>query len=426
MTQEQQLQIIEDLTPVCDSGDAAGIGTIMNRHFHNLATACSVFCVSDEKFERNSLPQPREFSGKGFLHSLLSSRRIMNVKNYDGGKRFHYTYTISFDTQFPSYLRRRYQGRELAGIDDALTECLRFLAPHRSGVDIRPYLFENNERLDAPELAETLEAYLQFRNSTDADLKEGHIESNFTRSELDGMLEVNLQMLKEPGWQELATAARKNWSVAYIVLLRAASIHIEDGNRSSKYRLSRLLERLDEIGIFPKAEIHFAHAFFERGSQDIFFRHIQSNAKNLAAKLRNMAWDLAHPRTIFNHTAWIARTDPNHADFVVPYILTFDQALKTLLEGFRVNGLISFINDGVKVQTIYPLEVEETLSHGLRDSQHLLTPERRAARLERGREFMTSEDGRRECIHRAESDLEAVMPPSQATSQRTSFPIASV
>ncbi len=138
---------MSELTQVCETGEKDAIMAVLNKHFYSLGTTRSVFCVTDPQYERDFLPPSRDFRGKGYLHSFLASRRIMNVKNRDEGGGWNYTYTISFDTNFPSYLRRRAHGKSLGDLDEAITECLKFLAPYRSGIDIMPYLFENAERI---------------------------------------------------------------------------------------------------------------------------------------------------------------------------------------------------------------------------------------------------------------------------------------
>lgn len=412
MTSQQQALFATDLAPACETGDIDELKEVMDAYFHHLHTARSLFCVTDERYEKTFLPESRDFLGKGYLHSFLASRRLMPMKNIGEGETFEYTYTISFDTQFPSFLRSRHRGSPIPGYDDALTECLRFLAPHRSGVGMEPYLFENNERLDDPKVRETIEAYTQFRNSAEASLMEGRIESALNETELAGEVDAILAMLKGADWQGLAANAKLNWATAYICLLIAASIHLTSGQGSATYRLERFLEELDGMMVFPKIEIHLVHAFFERGNQERFFRQIQANGKDFTGKLSNMAWDLSHSRTVFQNASAIARVNANHADFVAPYFLTFDQPLRELLSGFQANGLITYIHDErVKSIVIYPVQIELTLAEGFQSSQHLQSPERKAARLQRGREFYENESRREECIKHAEDLLNAAIAP---------------
>lgn len=320
MTFDERLAIMSELTSVCETGLGDEIMAVLNKHFYSLGTARSVFCVTDPKYERDFLPPSRDFRGKGYLHSFLASRRIMNVTNQGEGGTWNYTYTISFDTNLPSYLRSKARGKSLGDLDEAFTECLQFLAPHRSGVDIELYLFENAERIDSPPVWETLHAYLSFRHADQDTLAaSGIIECKLSQQELIESLEKVLRLLRGTDWQMRADHARMNWSVAYVVLLAASAVHHAYPRKSAGYRLQRLLSFLDaELGLLPQQELFFAHAFFERGNQEKFFRHIQANAKELSAKLRNMAWDLAHPRTILDLTGATARGIPEHADFVIP------------------------------------------------------------------------------------------------------------
>lgn len=411
MTAQQQLQLITDLTYACDSGDLDEIKGVMDRHFYSLHTARSIFCVNDGKYEREFLPESRSFGGKGYLHSFLASRRVMTMKNRGEGETFQYTHTISFDTQFPSYLSSRARGIAIPKLDDAISECLRYLAPYRSGTDITPYLHENQERLETAAVRDTIRAFIEFKTSADEPLiQEGKIQTTLSAAELEEQVEGAMRMVRGVDWQAIAAHSKKNWAFSYIMLLVAAAIHLRHRAETPTQRLVRLLEHLDQVGFFPKVEIHFVHTFFEQGNQERFFRHIQGNGKELTRKLANMAWDLSHKRTIFDQVSAVARGNEKHADFVVPYILTFDQPLEAVLRGYQANALITYLQEGAKFITIYPLEVEARLSAAFEACIDLLSPERKAERLHRGQLFFADEARRSELIQNAESLLTAALP----------------
>jgi len=411
MNHQQRLRLTNDLAPACETGEATAIMEVMNSHFHELGSARSVFCVNDEKYYRDFLPEPRDICGKGYLHCFLASQRIMNVMNLGEGTDFRCTYTISLDTNFPSYLRTRASGRSLNDLEQAFTESLQYLAPHRSGIDIMPYLYENADSVDSDPVWESVKAYLEFIHAEDVLLQSnGEIVVGISASDLEKKVEGSIQIIQGNDWQTLAAHAKKNWSVAYSVLLAAATIHIQYRKKGARFRLGKLLDYLDRsIGLFPQQEIFFAHAFFDRGNQERFFRRIQTNASDLAAELRNMAWDLAHPRTILDNVSGIARVNSNHADFVVPYFFTFDQPVRALLEGFQFNALISYMDEGAKHIVIFPMEVFRRLSDSLRGSEGFFEPDRIQARRRLGFDFHSRPDRRHEVIASAESELQKAL-----------------
>jgi len=79
------------------------------------------------------------------------------------------------------------------------------------------------------------------------------------------------------------------------------------------------------------------------------------------------------------------------------------------LSGFQANGLITYLHEGAKSIVVYPMEVERTLTEGSQSSQHLWDPERKAVRLQRGREFFVSERRREECVKHAEGLLQTAI-----------------
>lgn len=390
MTFAQQQAILYDLSPVCDTGDPEAILEATRSHFDSMATARSMFCVQDEKYLKDFLPPARDFDGQGFLWSLLKSRNIMLVKNQGEGTDFRFTYTISLDTQFPSFLRARALGRTISGQDQALTSSLRFLAPHRSGIDIIPYLYENSLRISDPRVIETIEAYIKFIKAEEEPLlREGRIECLVPETEIQESLSSILETLRGDEWQVLAEDARKNWAIAYIVLLFASSIQISHPSKSVSYKMNLLLDLIEtSMGPYPQHELHFAHTLFDRGSQTTFFRFVQPGPpEKLLSKLKNMAWDLSFTRTILNNVLGVARGNKEHADFVAPYMFTFDRSLSVLLQGWQANGVISFLNQGAKALVIYPMAANLAVSDSLQQNAERFDEERKNQRLEKGRPF---------------------------------------
>ncbi len=338
----------------------------------------------------------------------------MPVKNRGEGNDFKTTYTISCDTQFPSYLRTRQRGISIPGPgrDEAITECLRFLTPYRSGVDMGPYFYENQDRLDSSQVEETARAFHEFLSAEEGLLAtEGRIVSTLSKSDLDKKVTGMMGAFKTDDWKVLAGSAKWNWAVAYTVLLLASAAHIKHRSKSSDYRLVCLLEGLDEVGGFPKIEMHLVHRFFERGNQERFFRGVHQNAGELIGKLKNMAWDLSHKRNFLNQTSALSLAVKHHADFVVPYMLSFDAPLTDLLRDYQINGLVNHWNNQPKFVEIYPLEVEAATSAGFSRVPHLFEEERKKARLLRGAKFRDDPAHRTKVITWAEDILRNAVSP---------------
>jgi hypothetical protein len=410
MTLEQQQGILADLIPVCDDGDVEAISEMMNHHFHSLATARSVFCVTDEKYEREFLPESQVFRDQGYLRSLMSSRRVMNIKNQGEGNGFELGYTISLDTQFVSFLRRLYQGGNVAGFDAALIDCLKYLVPYRSRTDIFPYLFENDDIRGRPEFAETLEAFFHFRAAADTQFKPtDHFGSTLSDDDVAEQVKGLLGMLDGPDWRVVVGEAKKNWEVSYLTLLVAAKVGIEYSRQSTAVKFKYLAQALDEVGMMGKMELHFAHLFFQEGTSERFFRQIQANAGSLMTKLKNMAWDMAHWRNIFVHSSLASRVHNHHADFTVPYVLSFDKPFMEMVDGYRVNGVINYSGEGSKFITVLPYEVETSLSKSLEACEELFGVDKVRERKDKRDAFWFDDNVRHGALAKAEADLQSVM-----------------
>jgi len=409
MTTAQQLDLLHDLTSICDEGDVDKISGVMNRHFHSLEGARSLFCVDNPKYHRDFLPETRTFGNTGYLHGFMRNRRILNVPNHEEGSDIP-TFIISCDSQFPSYLRARLRGKPIRGLDDTFTECLQFLFKYRSGLDIQPYWFENYHQINSSEVFESIKAYLIFRYSNKSILQaSGSMVATISNADLDNQTSDIIQQCKSPEWRSLAQDAKIHQSKAYVLLILAAIIDITHKRKDRSYKLAYLTERIDKIIDIPKIELHLVNRFFEKGTEELFFRNVQRQVQDIIPKLGNMAWDLSHKRTIFKGLAHLSRSVANHPDFIAPYMLTFDRPLITLLQGYQLNGLITYLDQTPKFLEIYPDHVEASIADGRQRAEHLFEPSRISERAQRGHLFNTDEGHRSRCIEQMESELAEAM-----------------
>ena len=123
------------------------------------------------------------------------------------------------------------------------------------------------------------------------------------------------------------------------MLIKAGLLFFEGRSKETGTLFSELLKFLhDELGRLPKFEIYVAHRFFLLSSREPF-SPIQQNTMNLDRKIRSIAWDFAHWRSLFEMLA-IGASFVGATPFPIPHFLSFDRGFVKLTETLQLSGLI--------------------------------------------------------------------------------------
>lgn len=403
--------LVVDLVPACERGEIEDIMEVMNSYFYQLKSARSIFCVDDAKQLKEFLPKDAVIGAKGYLHSFFNSRQITTVKNQGEGGGFQYTYTIALDTNFPSYLRSYDRGTLNGSLREVFVDSLKYLAPHRSGVAITPYLYENADQINDPKVYETIKCYIDFIHADDEKLQnDGEIVSTISDDATSEVLANLVKMVNDGVGRVLAKQAKINMQVAYLVLLIGVNVRFTYPNKGDAFIMRKLLEGLSStLGSFPQVELYLIIKYLEKSNREDFFNSIDPLAKKLLPKLKNMAWDLSLHRTIHENVALMARVNEEHADFVVPYMFTFDSPLNTLLSKLKYNGLITYKDNGVKSVCLYPQKLYDGMEKFAIVADEFSSDKEYKARAGLGKQYFTNPSRRKRLIKLAEANLKRTM-----------------
>lgn len=122
------------------------------------------------------------------------------------------------------------------------------------------------------------------------------------------------------------------WKMTYLSILMAVEIQ-NSSKKSSDFKTLLLLERFDsEIGLILLRDLFYLNKYFESPASP-FFSFIQPKNPNLFKKLRGLAWDLHIFRVLERFSSV-----PHNADFMIPYVMTFDKRYSDMMKVFKVES----------------------------------------------------------------------------------------
>jgi hypothetical protein len=341
--------------------------------------------VEGGSFLRESFPEDQDFGKSGRLVSFLRGREFAFFKNSGESAEFHFTYTISFDTNFCSYIEKFLRGSLDPSLHSGFIAALEYLYPHRDALDIVPYLNEALRNGCLEKRDESIEAYCRYRHSDeDAFRKSRSFVLSCPESVFRKKLTEIQSTVRSADWSKVSEYSYWNYLRALIVLAAAARAHLKGSRDIPQDQYLSVLNTLHfELGAFPQLELFAVQRLILEGRMHGFFGPIVSKSPNLVQRLSAMAWDLSHLRTIFFWSAYNSRLSRLQAPFPVPYFASFDRRFTLLIELLKLNGVIyQRVGNQPHFIHIHGLGTVEKGSALMGASIHLLTPEAKAQRRE--------------------------------------------
>jgi hypothetical protein len=182
------------------------------------------------------------------------------------------------------------------------------------------------------------------------------------------------------GW---AAELEHRWLFVHTLLLKLALLDMHDpGRGSAKHKLGEFVRFMDEeVGAISLFHVVLAAERFKGGRRAALLDHFTGGAKGLVSRARNVSWDLFHRQHLYQEAACV----PARAEFLVPYFLTFDQALAAAFELYPLKACLMAPNLGFP-QTFHAEAVENLMKSLIEDSElptRFFSPESSARRINR-------------------------------------------
>jgi hypothetical protein len=341
----QRREILQDFANVTMTADAGKIADLWLHHYSSLTGARGLFCVKEQRYDKPDLPENRDFGGRGFLRSWMASKRLLLIQNCERARDRRYSAPIFCDSNFVSYCEAFCGQRSLSQNSDAFRDAVAYLLPRAEGTSAFPYMVENAENPDREKVRATLRAFAAFKlTSPEYFASHGRFLTARGKLTADDIADGCLEVMGKADFRTLHTWVKDHYLWSRIVLIKAALLFFEGRCKETPTLFFELLKFLhDELARLPQFEIYVAHRFFLLSSREPFFSPVQQNAMDLDRKIRSMAWDLAHWRSLFEMLA-IGASFVGATPFPIPHFLSFDRPFVKLTEAFQLSGLIYAAN----------------------------------------------------------------------------------
>lgn len=273
----------------------------------------------------------RSIFKEGFLYFLDNDIIEGYAKNIDS--KIHLDYSISFDTNFSSYINSYIRGRDLSGNTRAFEEALDFIVRNDVNYDYTFYMLENHENFKDKKKAQiSIDNLRSLHKLMTLDLKHynqyGGIKSRLSEDQIDKEVNKKIKYTykSKSGKSGLAHYVKINNAI-YCILLKTCYLQFFDKEARSKEQKSIKLIDFMHSTLFTifERELLFGLYFINEQNKYAFFNKLRPNSKNLLNNIRNLSWDLTLLR-ILEYQA----SNTSKLKYYFPCFLTFDRALADL------------------------------------------------------------------------------------------------
>lgn len=338
---------------------------------------CSIMLVADDA-QHFRLPAHRTY-GKAHLISGLAgdslfflNARIYGAMAADRSPQIPVDYSILFDTSTASLLRTLLAGKA-EPVHQDLRMLLRDFRGNRLNWHIRPYLDENHEAIlrheRGQEIFETVLATekLSALNGPGF-LASGRMSFSLSEAELHAAASRHISdyaRLLSNGW---ADELEHRWLFVHTLLLKLALLELrEPGRASAKRKFGEFVQFMaEEVGAISLFHVALAAERFKGGRRAALLDHFTGGAKGLVSRARSVSWDILHRQHLYQEAACVSA----RAEFLVPYFLTFDQALAAAFELYPIKACLVAPNLGFP-QTFHADAVENLMKSLIEDLELL-------------------------------------------------------
>jgi len=268
-------------------------------------------------------------------------------------------YTVTFDTNFASYVNRFVRGESLKGQKDEIMHVIDDILYHDLNFDASFYFVENIKKAYPLALEITKDetnSPHKFWESLDDSFRQNIVSlelfRNFNRQhylktrklKFDiGIKEAISKSVNFTYWfyasaegQELIRNLLFQQKAILFQLLVILKVQLSSSGKARK-KIKKFLEFMQEEGMYFERKTIVAYKYFkDRKTVPLLGRVNKGGAQTgLMEKIDNLAWDMTAPRLM---ERMIAVNGPS--DYMVPFFLTFDQTLRELFRCYPVKAVI--------------------------------------------------------------------------------------
>jgi hypothetical protein len=292
----------------------------------------------------------KQFGQKARLIPLFAENDLFFLNHHihqeltmDRDCTFPITYVMLFDTNATSHLRALFGGRDTGPTQD-LWELLRQFRGNRLNWQVTPYLMENAgaiaEGRNSQDIFETVLATEKVE-AIDAEhfIATGQIRLQINEAELINKAVTELSQFVRLLNNGLLGVINGRFETFYVSLLFIALQQIRlPGREFASKKLKSVVKFMDqEMHVLLTDILGIACEWFTGGKRVAILNRLQRNAPNLIRNAKNISWDVFHLLQLRQEATFVRKDNR----FLIPYLLTFDQALADLMEMCAIKSCLT-------------------------------------------------------------------------------------
>ena len=245
-------------------------------------------------------------------------------------------YTFILDTNAASYVKGLIHNKN-HNKSASVSAFARFIKSENLFFDYMYYIIENYELFKSkPEVIKENIKCLEILGTLDTNLflSTGKIKSELSDTELNAGVESEIARTFESGKFEGAMKYMYRIHTVNYLLLLLMIVH-ERKDVPVKEKIKEIIDFMhSKLACIFERELVLAIEFMTISFGCGFFNKVNRGAKNVLDKLKNMAWDM----TLLRYVEEVTKT--NAADFMIPFIVSYDDEFLKLLNIYPVKALL--------------------------------------------------------------------------------------
>lgn len=282
-------------------------------------------------------------------HNLyFLNEETMKSMFLNGKVDFGVDYSIMFDTNFASYIRKFVDNTNLGNVGNEFYQLIDVLIKHDFQYDYNIYLTENIKQVMSPftddcmipdDLMQTIVSFERFKS---IDVEEYKATGKIKYLVSVEMAEYEAKKTVDMYYRNTETKPYIDdlLNIKQLILLNLVGmfkVHFSS-KAGSKRKMKEYFSFLQEsVGLFLEREAIIAYELFSRNQLLSIFNKINfdMNPDSLYDKLDNIAWDFLIPRLMERSI-----TIGGEGNYFLPLLLTFDRGLHNMLKLYPIKGVV--------------------------------------------------------------------------------------
>jgi len=328
---------------------------VWNKHKYFLEENDAHLVFTQDNYTNLKLPRIDMFSSdakrfKSLFQNnnfIFLNQNIIRDMNENKEPIFGIDYTVSFETQFASFVERYFIGKNIEQLEE-FENILYKIIDNDLNSDYIPYVVENIAKGESKEAIKSnikqLINFFHLDKSSSYLLKNMKIKNQLKcNSDYEDIVK---NVIDKPNYNGL-NGFQQQQEIMYIILMKMIIINKE--KKSPKQKINELVSFMhNSIFTMLDRELTIAIKFYENQNELKFFNKVININDKTLTQLNNMAWDLVLVRLIEQSYA----IRPNvEADFFISYFLTFDEGLSQIIDCYPLKAIL-MLNKGETLQVI--------------------------------------------------------------------------